>query len=75
MRKYGPLAKLPPEKQHFHVLRHSIATHLLDAGADVLFVKDWLGHSNIQNTMIYTHLTTATREAKARNYFGKLPRF
>ena len=34
--------------------KHSIATHLLDAGADLAFVKDWLGHANIQNTTILT---------------------
>ena len=75
MKHYGPLAKLPEEKQHFHALRHSIATHLLDAGQDLRFVQDWLGHSNIQNTVIYTYLSTATREQKARAAFMKLPKF
>ena len=54
MQKYGAAALLPAEKCKFHCLRHSIATHLLDAGADVAFVRDWLGHSNIQNTMVYS---------------------
>jgi type 1 fimbriae regulatory protein FimB len=75
MKHYGSLAKLPEDKQHFHVLRHSIATHLLDAGQDLRFVQDWLGHKNIQNTVIYTYLTTTTRAAKARAAFMKLPRF
>ena len=47
MREYGKAAKLPAEKRKFHALKHSIATHLLDAGADISFVKDWLGHANI----------------------------
>jgi site-specific recombinase XerD len=47
---YGTLAKLPKEKQKFHILKHSIATHLLDADADLSFVKGWLGHANIQNS-------------------------
>ena len=34
---YGKKAKLPDDKQHFHVLKHSIATHLLDAGAEAPF--------------------------------------
>lgn len=73
MKQYGKTAKLPADKQHFHVLKHSIATHLLDAGADIRFVQDWLGHSNIQNTVIYTYLTSATRSERARTLFRKLP--
>jgi Phage integrase family len=43
MQTYGAVAGLPMEKRKFHCLKHSIATHLLDAGADLAFVKDWLG--------------------------------
>lgn len=75
MQKYGELAKIPKSKQHFHVLKHSIATHLLDAGADLRFVQDWLGHSQIRNTTEYAHLISKTREEKARNFFTKMPRF
>jgi len=45
-----------------HCLRHSIATHLLDAGEGIEFIKDHLGHKNIQNTMIYAQLTDRRRE-------------
>lgn len=72
---YGERAKLPPDKRHFHCLKHSIATHLLDAGADLRFLQDWLGHSNIQNTVVYTFLSSITREQKARKFFLKLPHF
>ena len=75
MKHYGELAKLPEDKRHFHTLRHSIATHLLDAGQDLRFVQDWLGHTNIQNTVIYTYLSSALREQKARAAFMKLPKF
>lgn len=75
MKDYGEKAGLPADKQHFHVLKHSIATHLLDAGAELRFVQDWLGHANIQNTVIYTALVSTSREAKARTYFLKLPKF
>jgi site-specific recombinase XerD len=75
MKHYGKLADLPPEKRHFHALKHSIATHLLDAGDDLRFVQDWLGHANIQNTVIYSHLISGSRTEKARRHFLKLPRF
>ncbi len=58
------------EKRKFHCLKHSIATHLLDASADLAFVKNWLGHANIQSTTIYTPLTTATLDAQARKIFA-----
>lgn len=74
MKRYGEDAKLPEDKRHFHVLKHSIATHLVTAGADPLFIQSWLGHANIQNTMIYTTLISTTRDEKARNLFLKLPK-
>lgn len=74
MKSYGEEAAIPKDKRHFHVLKHSIATHLLNAGAELRFLQDWLGHSNIQNTVIYTALVSTSREAKARQYFLKLPR-
>jgi type 1 fimbriae regulatory protein FimB/type 1 fimbriae regulatory protein FimE len=73
MKEYAELAMIPKEKRHFHVLKRSIATHLLDAGADLRFLQDWLGHANIQNTVIYASLVSHSREKKAREYFMKLP--
>lgn len=66
IKDYGKLAGLPQEKQHFHCLKHSIATHHLDAGADIRFVQDWIGHASITNTTIYAQLTNRRRDEEAR---------
>ena len=66
MKKYGAQAGIPVHKRHFHTLKHSIATHLLDAGTDIRFVQDWLGHKDIKSTAIYAQLTTHRRKDEAR---------
>jgi integrase len=65
MKQYGQAAKLPRALCHFHVLKHSCATHLLSKGFHVEQVQDWIGHANIQNTMIYAHITNARRDEMA----------
>ncbi len=50
-----------------HGLRHSIATHLLDAGVSLEFVQDHLGHRSIRSTSIYARITDQRRAAVFRS--------
>jgi len=70
VKHYVRLAKLPVDATP-HTLRHSMATDLLRAGADLRSVQELLGHKNIATTQIYTHVTDARlREVHEKFHSG-----
>lgn len=68
--KYSKKAKLPIGVTP-HVIRHSFATDLLIAGADLRAVQEMLGHKNIQTTQIYTHVTNRQLRSVHQAFHGK----
>lgn len=58
------------KKATVHTLRHCFATHLLESGTDIRYIQQLLGHSSVNTTMIYTHITPKA----ARNIMSPLDR-
>lgn len=58
-------------KKSPHILRHTAATHMLDNGADLLGVKEILGHENLSTTQIYTHVSVERLKKAYKNAHPK----
>jgi hypothetical protein len=69
-------AKINPVKVRAHALRHSYATHLLERGVSIRAIQKYLGHANLEQTMVYLHLTDL-KEKEGRkvieSIMGQLP--
>lgn len=62
MKNYCAKTGLPEDKQHFHVLRHTRAIEIIETTGNIYDAQFWLGHRNVQNTLIYLRYTTKQQE-------------
>ncbi len=63
IKKYCAAARIHNKsKWHFHSLKHSIAVHLAESGLDIKEVQYYIGHKNVNNTLIYFQFTTSQQE-------------
>ena len=62
LHSYGEAAKTVcpeiPDNLHPHLFRHSRAMHLYQHGMDLTLISQWLGHANLETTLIYAHADT-----------------
>lgn len=61
-RRYATKAGLPPDLRHPHALRHTLGTHLANAGIDISDAQEQLGHADISSTQIYFQITERRRK-------------
>lgn len=68
------LLGFPEDRRHFHCLRHSIATHLVAQGMDIMLIRDWLGHRDIASTMVYAKVQNPVRDRASERLYEALGR-
>jgi site-specific recombinase XerD len=61
-----------PEKVNVHMFRHSKAMHLLQAGVNLIYIRDFLGHVDIKATEIYAKADTETKRKAVENVYPDL---
>lgn len=65
-------AAIDAERAHPHTLRHSLATHMVEKHADVLEIKQRLGHKSIQSTMVYSHIGDRQADAATKRVLNEI---
>lgn len=60
-RQYAKAAGLPPDRQHVHALRHSIAMHMGEGELDGVDMQDWMGHVSWASTRVYMRVSARRR--------------
>lgn len=65
-------AGITDDRAHPHVLRHSLATHMVEKHADVLEIKQRLGHKSIASTIVYSHIGDRQADAAAKRVLVEL---
>ena len=65
-RQYAETANLPPEKRFVHVLKHSLASHLIAGNANLAMVQVALGHASLSSTQAYVHVSDAQAAEASR---------
>jgi len=66
------VSKIIPSKVNVHMLRHSKAMHLLQAGVNLIYIRDFLGHVDIKTTEVYARADTETKRKAIENIYPEL---